>query len=98
LPVVPNDRSVTAVTGAAAPAVQIDGSATARRETPKMSSQPRRDVQPATLTDDQLAELSGGPTEELFGSYHFGFEVAGGDVPGPVIDRFRPPLGSGKGS
>ncbi len=62
-----------------------------------MTSQPRRDREPAPLTEDELATVSGGPTEELFGNYNFLLEV-GGTGSGPAAGGFKPPLGNGKGS
>ena len=35
----------------------------------------RTKAKPAALKDDELEAVSGGPTEELFGNYHFLLEV-----------------------
>ena len=45
------------------------------------------------LEDAELDAVSGGPTEELYGNYHF--VVAG---PDPRPNGLTPPIGSGKGS
>ena len=57
----------------------------------------RTKAKPAALKDDELEAVSGGPTEELFGNYHFLLEVAEtGSNRTPV--RTKRPLGTDDGS
>ena len=58
-----------------------------------MTDQTQRRDPTHRLADAELDAVSGGPTEELFGAYHF--VVA---RPDPRPNGLTPPIGSGKGS